>query len=157
MLKIYAPSLLLICLGVIGFAQSDRGTITGSITDPSGALIPGAKITLTNVETDTRSETVSTNTGNYTLPALPVGNYTLKVEHEGFSTYLQTGIHVQVAVTTRIDVALQVGQSTQSISVAAEASILKTESAEQSTFGDKIENRLSLGRPGGRQLFNFWR
>ena len=103
---------LLLFLAVNAFAQSDRGTITGSITDPSGSLIPGVKITLTNVDTDTRWETVATSTGNYTLPALPVGNYTLKVEHEGFSTYLQTSIHVQVAVTTRIDVALQVRQST---------------------------------------------
>src|SRR5215472_11034565 len=128
-MNIYARSLFVFFLVVNAFAQSDRGTITGSITDPSGSLIPGAKITLTNVETDTRSETVSTSTGNYTLPALPVGNYTLKVEHEGFNTYLQTGIHVQVAVTNRIDVALQVAQSSQSVSVTAEASILKTESA----------------------------
>ncbi len=158
-LKIPATFLLLF-LAVNAFAQSDRGTITGSITDPSGSLIPGVKITLTNVDTDTRWETVATSTGNYTLPALPVGNYTLKVEHEGFSTYLQTGIHVQVAVTTRIDVALQVGQSTQSISVAAEASILKTESAEQSTTisGDTINDlpiNFSIGAGAVRNPLSF--
>src|SRR6266568_5101861 len=103
-MKTFVGSVLLLFLALNTFGQSDRGTITGTITDPSGALIPGAKITLVNVETDTRSETVSTSTGNYTLPALAVGNYTLKVEHEGFNTYQQTGIHVQVAVTNRIDV-----------------------------------------------------
>ena len=103
-MKTFAASFFSLFLAVATFAQSDRGTITGAITDSSGALIPGAKITLVNVETDTRSETVSTSTGNYTLPALAVGNYTLKVEHEGFNTYQQTGIHVQVAVTNRIDV-----------------------------------------------------
>jgi len=66
-LKIPATFLLLF-LAVNAFAQSDRGTITGSITDPSGSLIPGVKITLTNVDTDTRWETVATSTGNYTLP-----------------------------------------------------------------------------------------
>src|SRR5260370_13955481 len=114
--KFYAGVFALFFFALYAFAQSDRGTVTGTITDPSGALIPGAKISLTNVETETRSETVSTSTGNYTLPALPVGNYTLKVEHEGFNTYLPTGIHVQVAVTKRIDVSLQVGQSSQSVS-----------------------------------------
>ena len=130
--RIYAGTALFL-LAVNVFAQSDRGTITGTITDASGALIPNASITLINIETETRYETVATSTGNYTLPALAVGNYTLRVAHEGFTTYEQTGIHVQVAVTDRVDVVLQVGQSTQSVSVAAEATILKTESAEQST------------------------
>src|SRR5690349_20318210 len=76
-LRIYATCSVLICLGVNGFAHSHRATITGSCTDPTGALIPAAKMTLPPVEPDTRSETVSTNTGTYTLPALPVGNYTL--------------------------------------------------------------------------------
>ena len=70
----------LLALAFITVAQSDRGTITGAITDPSGALIPAAKVTLTNSDTGTRSETVATETGNYTLPSLPAGNYTLKVE-----------------------------------------------------------------------------
>jgi hypothetical protein len=123
-------------------AQSDRGTITGTVTDPSGALIPGAKIALINVDTDTRSETVTTDTGNYTIPGVSAGNYRLRVEHEGFNTSEQTGIRMQVAVTTRVDVVLQIGQSSQSVSVTAESSILKTESAEQSTTisGDTIND-----------------
>jgi hypothetical protein len=141
-------------------AQSDRGAITGTVSDPTGALVPGAKIVLLNVDTDSRSETVATSTGNYTLPALPVGNYTLKVEHEGFSGYQQTGIRVQVAVTARIDVVLQVGSSTQSISVAAEASLLRTESAEQSTTitGDTINDlpiNFSIGAGAVRNPLSF--
>src|SRR5437588_2102572 len=88
----------------LALGQSDRGTITGTISDASGALIPGAKITLTNTETGTVAETVATSTGNYTLPSLPVGTYTLRVEHTGFNTTQETGIHVQVAVTNRVDV-----------------------------------------------------
>jgi hypothetical protein len=124
------------------FAQSDRGTITGTVSDPSGAMIPAAKITLTNVDTGAKWETVTTETGNYTLPSLPVSTYKLSVEASGFSRYEQTNIRVQVAVTTRIDIALQVGQSTQAIEVVAESSMLKTESAEQSTTvsGDKINS-----------------
>ena len=59
------------------FAQSDRGSITGTIVDSSGALIPGAKITLTNSATGFKSDSVSTGTGNYTLAGLPAGSYSL--------------------------------------------------------------------------------
>jgi len=122
-----------VLLAVSAIAQSDRGAITGTIADPSGAVIPGAQITLTNVETGTRSDTVATATGNYTVPALPVGTYTLTVERAGFSKYSQTNIEVQVAVTTRVDVVLKVGTAAESVEVTAESSMLKTESAEQST------------------------
>jgi len=115
------------------WAQSDRGTITGTVADPTGALIPASKVVLTNVETGSRSETVTTTTGNYTLAALPVGTYKLAVEHPGFSKSEMTNIVVQVAVTTRVDVVLQVGSATQSVEVSAESTLLKTESGEQST------------------------
>jgi hypothetical protein len=159
-LKNCSRSLALFVVVSAALAQSDRGTITGAITDPSGALIPGARVTIINVQTETRSETISTSTGAYTLPALPAGNYTLKVEREGFNTYEQTGIHVQVAVTNRVDVTLTVGQSTQSVSVSAEASILKTESAEQSTTisGNTIDDlpiNFSIGAGAVRNPLSF--
>ncbi|MCU1325480.1 MAG: hypothetical protein JWN34_850, partial [Bryobacterales bacterium] len=138
-LKLFALAITsALCL----LAQSDRGTITGTVTDASGALIPGAKVALINVDTDTRSETVTTGTGNYTIPGLSAGNYRLRVEHEGFNSSEQTGIRMQVAVTTRADVVLQIGQSSQSVSVTAESSLLRTESAEQSTTisGDTIND-----------------
>jgi hypothetical protein len=127
------------------FGQSDRGTITGAILDATGALIPNAKITLTNTETGAVSETISTSTGNYTIPSLPAGTYSLKVETPGFGTATENGIKVQVAVTTRVDVTLQVGTTAQSVDVSADAALLKTESAEQSTTvtGDTI-NALPL-------------
>jgi hypothetical protein len=128
-----ACKLLPFFLATIAVAQSDRGAITGTVADGSGALIPGAAITLTNAETGYRSETVSTTTGNYTLAALPVGVYKLTVEHPGFSKSEQNNITVQVAVTTRVDVALQLGTATQSVEVSAESTLLKTESGEQST------------------------
>jgi len=115
------------------FAQSDRGAITGTVADVSGALIPGVRIVVTNVNTGANSDTVTTGTGNYTLLALPAGTYTMKVNHAGFSAFEQTNIRVQVAVTTRVDVALAVGAAAESIRVTADSTALKTESAEQST------------------------
>jgi hypothetical protein len=114
-------------------AQSDRGAITGTVADATGALVPGAQIVLTNADTGTRSETVTTATGNYTLAALSVGTYKLSVEKAGFSKSERTNISVQVAVTTRVDLILQVGTATQSVDVGAESTLLKTESGEQST------------------------
>src|SRR5215470_14179636 len=132
-MKITATLLAFALAIPFAFAQGDRGTITGTVADASGSLIPGATVAITNTETGTHSDTSTTATGNYTVPALPVGTYTLTVEHPGFSKYQQTNLKVQVAVTTRVDVVLQVGQATQSVEVTAESTLLKTESAEQST------------------------
>lgn len=103
------------------------------MTDASGALIPGVQILLTNTQTGTKADTVTTGTGNYTLPGLSVGTYRLSVTHPGFSTYERTGIEVQVAVTERVDVILKIGSATESVEVTGGATLLKTESAEIST------------------------
>jgi hypothetical protein len=91
------------------FAQSNRGTITGTVSDSTGALIPGVQVVLTNTETGAKSDTVTTGTGNYTVLQLPVGTYTLTVDQTGFNKYERTNIQVQVAVTTRVDAVLTLG------------------------------------------------
>ena len=113
-------------------AQSNRGAITGTVSDSAGALIPGVQVVLTNTETGAKSDTVTTGTGNYSLLQLPVGTYTLTVEQAGFNKYEQTNIQVQVAVTTRVDVVLKIGSATESVTVTSESTLLKTENAEQS-------------------------
>ena len=122
------------------WGQSDRGTITGTVSDPAGAVIPGAKVVAKSPENGSVLETVTTATGNYTLPSLPVGAYDLSVEAAGFTKYIQEGIHIQVVQTARIDIVLQVGSTTQSMTVTADATLLRTESAEQSATvnGDKV-------------------
>ena len=105
---------LFLFLSTIPLGQSDRGTITGSVTDPSGATIPDAQITITNTETDLRYQSATTGTGNFTVPSLPAGMYRLTVEAKGFNRFEATNIQVQVAVTSRIDVAMQVGPSATS-------------------------------------------
>jgi hypothetical protein len=122
------------------WGQSDRGTITGTVSDPAGAVIPGAKVVAKSPENGSVLETVTTATGNYTLPSLPVGVYDLSVEAAGFAKYIQEGIHIQVVQTARIDVVLQVGSTTQTMTITADATLLRTESAEQSATvnGDKV-------------------
>jgi hypothetical protein len=150
------------CLGWIGLlvgviclislpvlAQSDRGTITGTVTDPAGAVIPAVPVSARNLATGSVFDTVTTATGSFTIPSLPVGRYSVSVTAPGFSTYVQEGIEIQSAMTARIDVALKVGSSAESITVDASAPLLRTENAEQSQTisGDTI-NQLPLTSSG---------
>src|SRR4051794_1834192 len=109
------------------FGQSDRGTITGTVSDQAGALIPNAKVVANNTATGVQFTTETTETGNFTIPSMPSGTYDVNVEVTGFRKYTQTGITVQVAQTARIDVVLQVGSTTDSVTVSADAPLLKTE------------------------------
>jgi len=124
-----------VCLSLCAlaaFAQTDRGTITGTITDPAGAVVPNAPIEAKNLATGAVYPSASSGTGNYTIAQLPVGTYELSVTVSGFKKYVRTGIGVEVAGIDRIDVKLEVGATTESVVVNAEASLLKTESTEVS-------------------------
>ncbi|PWU10309.1 MAG: hypothetical protein C5B51_04510 [Terriglobia bacterium] len=122
----------LLTLAVTAFAQSDRGTITGTISDPAGAVIANATVEARNVATGAVYNGASSATGNYTLGQLPVGTYELSVAVPGFKKYVRTGLVVEVAGTLRIDAALQVGAASESVTVEAAAPLLKTESTDVS-------------------------
>ncbi|PYU86933.1 MAG: hypothetical protein DMG08_28980, partial [Acidobacteria bacterium] len=102
------------------WAQTDRGTITGSVTDPSGAVIVGAKVTATNTATRAGIETTTTSAGNYTIPVLQVGTYEVTVEQTGFKKAVLTGVIVQVGQTTHVDASLQLGETSQAVEITAE-------------------------------------
>ena len=119
-------------LALAAFAQTDRGTITGTISDPAGAVVPNAPIEAKNVATGAVYQTVSSGTGNYSIAQLPVGNYELSVTVAGFKRYVRTGIVVEVAGIDRVDPVLEVGAPTESVTVNTESPMLKTESTEVS-------------------------
>ncbi len=132
------------------FGQSDRGTITGTIADPAGAVVAAVPVEVKNVETGGLYEAASTATGNYTVAQLPVGTYTMTVVAPGFKRFVQENIRVQVAQVIRIDVALEVGSAAESITVTDEVSLLKTESGEMShTVSAKRLNELPILGIGG--------
>jgi len=110
------------------FAQTALGTITGTVTDPSGAAIANADIAAKNVNNGQVYKAISTDTGNYTVPQLPVGSYSLTINVKGFKSYIRDGLDVAAAQVMRIDVPLQVGSQAESVTVTAEASLLVTES-----------------------------
>jgi Carboxypeptidase regulatory-like domain len=124
------PFLVVLTAGSI-FAQvgADRVAMTGLVSDPSGAAVPNAKVTLTNEDTGV-STVISTNTaGNFTSPALILGNYTLKVEKEGFKTYTHTNMALTIGGRTFTqDVTLQLGSVTQTVEVKANVQLINTQS-----------------------------
>ncbi|MCU1338065.1 MAG: hypothetical protein JWO19_3646, partial [Bryobacterales bacterium] len=113
-------------------AQGDRGTITGTIADPAGAVVVSAPIQAKNVETGALYSGQSSATGNYTLSQLPAGSYELSVTVPGFKKYVRQGLQVEVALTLRIDISLEVGSASESVTVSEAAPLLKTESGELS-------------------------
>jgi hypothetical protein len=123
---------VLLVLALAAFAQTDRGSIGGTVSDSTNAVIPDATVTAMNPATGAQYQASTTATGNYILPSLPAGVYTVTVEVSGFKKYVQEGIGVQVAQTARVDVVLEVGSATESVTVVAAAPLLRTDSAEQS-------------------------
>ena len=148
--RLLSRPIFCLVLTVAAFAQSDRGTITGTVFDPASAVVPGAKVTAKNMDNGAVFEASTTVAGDFTLPSLPAGKYQLTVAASGFKTVNRENIDVQVAQTVRVDTALQVGSSTESITVTAEAPVLRTENAEQSMNikGEKV-NDLPLNFGGG--------
>ncbi|MCC6367485.1 MAG: TonB-dependent receptor [Bryobacterales bacterium] len=131
-------------------AQSSTQTIEGVVSDSTGAVIEGAKVTATNVATGVTS-TVSTNTaGAYAFPLIPVGNYDVKVELSGFKTGEVRNLRVETAAQVRQDFQLQVGQLTETVEVSATAALLNT---ENSNVGGVIENKRIIELPlNGRNV-----
>src|SRR5436309_2346610 len=108
-MRCYVKIAVWLLSSAVVFAQTDRGIITGTVADPANAVIQGARVSVRSVDTAATYETVTTSTGNYTLPSLPAGAYDLTVEAPGFNRTIQTGINVQVAQTARIDIQMKVG------------------------------------------------
>src|SRR5499427_2109812 len=130
------------------FAQT-FGEVTGRVTDPSGAVIPGASITLTNVNTSGVRNVVTTEPGTYTFASIPPGVYRLRTELPGFKTAVSEPFEVQVQQVVRLDVVLQVGQVSETVEVAATAELLQSETA---AVGTVIENKIITELPlNGRQ------
>src|SRR5712671_2410051 len=100
--------------------------ISGSVQDPSGAVLPGAEITATQTDTGISRMTLTNETGSYTLPNLALGPYKLEAGLPGFRTFVQTGIVLQVNSNPTINVVLQVGQVSEQVEVQANAALVDT-------------------------------
>jgi len=131
-MSILRLSAFLFLIASTALAQGDRGAITGTVADSSGAVVAAAKIKAKNIDNGTVYEAGSSTTGNYLLPQLPAGNYELSVALAAFKKYVQQNIFVPVAQTVRVDVKLEVGATSDTVTITAATPLLKTESGELS-------------------------
>ena len=141
-------STLLACVAACLLGQADRGNIAGTISDPTGAVVPNVSIMIVQDGTNASLKTVTSPNGTFALFNLPVGTYTLKAEAAGFRRQEVTGIKVEVNQQARVDLTLQVGEVTQTVEVAASASLIQTESTDVGTVLDSKNFRnlpLTLG------------
>jgi hypothetical protein len=130
------------------WAQRDLATLTGTVTDQSSAIIPGAKVTITEVATGL-AYTVTTDTaGIYVRPALKPGTYTVAVEAQGFKKAVQRDVLLTAGDRTAVNLSLQVGDTNQSVDVSAEAPLLQT---ENETVGGDLNSRATSELPLGGQ------
>src|ERR1017187_5146818 len=128
-MKFRSISLFALFIPAALFAQEFRGTISGSVTDPTGASIPAAKVTVTEEHTGTRIPTVSDSAGQYAATFLLPGDYDIAVEAAGFNEALRKGVHVGAGDHPVIDIKLAIGDVSQSVEVTADANMVNTENA----------------------------
>jgi outer membrane receptor protein involved in Fe transport len=113
--------LVFVLLAAVGLsAQTFRGTILGTVTDPSGAVVAGAKVTVKNTGTGLERATETSGDGSYSIPELPIGSYNVTFTQSGFQTFVATGVAVDVATERRVDAALKTGEISTKVEVSAD-------------------------------------
>src|SRR5438034_8942457 len=137
-------------------AQTFRGTILGTVTDPSGAVVTGAKVTAKNVNTGLERTTQTSADGSYSIPELPTGTYTVTISQSGFQTSVTTGVVVNVATERRVDAMLKAGQVATTVEVSGEM-LPQTETTTNDLGGvitaQTVENMPVNGRDYTKLIF----
>ncbi|MFN7934189.1 MAG: TonB-dependent receptor [Bryobacteraceae bacterium] len=150
-LTLLALAALLPCL-----AQLDRGAITGLVSDTSGAVIPGARVTIVNTGTRVTYQTGTTGTGQYHMPTLPAGVYSATFEAASFKKLVRTDIQIRATDVVRVDAILEVGAVSETVSVTEAPALIQTETPQVAS-GFSGQNLLDSALPvpyGGRQADN---
>src|SRR5437660_6658218 len=117
-LRLFVVFVLLSTAMLVG--QTFRGTVLGTVTDPSGAVVAGATVKVKNVATGLERTTATSGDGSYAVPELPIGTYSVTVTQSGFQTFVVTGVAVDVATERRVDAALKTGEVATRVEVSAE-------------------------------------
>lgn len=160
--KSIIPALLALVLtcALPAFGQSDRGSITGTVTDPNGGVIAGAKVTATNLSSGEVREASTSDEGNYTLPELKAAPYRITVEASGFKTATIDKVQLAVQVTRRADIKLEVGGVGESVTVSSDTTVLQSDTpVQQTNVTEKQIKELPLSiaseSGGGRSPISF--
>jgi hypothetical protein len=139
------------------WAQANRATITGTLTDPSGAVVAGADVTATNTSNNVQTKTVSNDVGIYVLPNLPPGQYSVEFKMSGFENVVFPSVTLESTQVARLDATLKVSSMSTSVTVTSEAPVIEQERPSLGTeISPKIVNDLPLSiYNGGRFVENF--
>lgn len=129
---------LLITASVATWAQSSSGTFLGVVRDSTGAVVPGASISIVNQDTGFRREATTDNSGEYEMPYVPLGNYTISCKSTGFKAVERRGVNLQVDQKARIDFTLAVGEVSETVTVSEAAPLVKSASSE---FGEVVQKK----------------
>jgi hypothetical protein len=127
---LFAACVLFFVLAASAFCQ--EATITGTVTDPSGAVVPGVKVIATNTDKNQTTDASTNDAGQFTFPSLVIGHYSVKAEVSGFKSFEKNDINLEVGDRARVDVQLQVGNTKDSVTVEAAAIAVQSESGEVS-------------------------
>ena len=142
-------ALCVLLFGESAFAQTDRGSISGIVVDQTGAQIPDVKVVATRAETQAVYQTTTTSTGSYVLPSLQVGTYTLTFEAKGFQKSVENGIILHTVEELRINATLEIGASTETVTVTSAAPMMQADSAQVSdTVTTKTVESIPLNYAG---------
>jgi hypothetical protein len=133
----------LVCASCL-FAQANTGSILGTANDTSGAVVPQVKVVLTNVKTGVQSSVITNSVGDYVFEFLPPGEYRIEAEVPGFKKFVRENITLDVTRQLRINIGLEAGQVTETVSVTARASLVETETGSLSTT---VENQQVTSLP----------
>jgi hypothetical protein len=137
---------VLLCFPLLALAQD--ASIVGTVIDPTGAVVPNVRITVSNIETGLSHTVVSSDSGQYAIPELKIGHYDARAEAPGFKVAEQKGLVLQVGDRTRLDFQMQLGGAQETITVEADAVRVQTDSGEQSNVitGQQISQIAVSGR-----------
>ena len=139
-------------LASLGWSQYGTGTILGTVTDPSGAIVAGAQVTAKNLDTDESRSFTTDETGNYQFNSLPPGSYSITASAAAFKTGVVSKVVLRVNTQTRADFAMQIGATSDTVKVTASAPLLQTNTA---ALGTAIDNRTVLELPlNSRNFFD---
>lgn len=132
-------------------AQEVTGTINGTVTDPSGGAVAGAKVTVKDLDRGTTFSTTTDNGGFYNLTRLPVGNYEVRVENPGFQAAVKSPVVLQLNQVAKVDIQLQVGNVNQTVEVTGAAPVLQTETTQ---LGTVLDARTNVSLPLATRNYN---
>jgi len=132
-------ALMLCCAGL--YAQDFRATLTGTVTDPSGAAIPNATVKATNIAVNATKEAKTTSEGVYTIPYLDPGVYVVEVSASGFQLMKRTDITLEVAMKLNLPIKMTVGQMTQEVTVTGQQEVIDTADASRGLVFDPIKTQ----------------